>query len=253
MALGVNPYLRRISYEGEINIDHNTLAALQVQHMLSVPFENLDIHLGNEILLDLARLENKIVKHRRGGFCYELNGLFCALLRHLGFRVKMVSARVANEGGGFGQEFDHMALVVDLGEEWLVDVGFGECSLTPIPLTVGAEHNDSTGTYLIQPHQGEYLRLDAARNNDDFTPQYLFTLTERQLGDYASMCAYHQTSPKSSFTHRRVCSQATQTGRITLTDKEFIETVDGHKTVTALMGENDFREILHERFGIEIS
>ena len=92
--LNVQKYLERISYQGEIQTNLNTLAALHRHHILSIPFENLDIHYGRKIILDLNRIEQKVITHHRGGFCYELNGLFGALLRELGFDVKLLSARV---------------------------------------------------------------------------------------------------------------------------------------------------------------
>ena len=81
-------------------------------HLLAVPFENLDIHLGRPISLDQDALFGKIVTRRRGGFCYELNGLFALLLRELGFEVTLLSAGVARADGGFGPEFDHLTLLV---------------------------------------------------------------------------------------------------------------------------------------------
>ena len=120
-------YLDRIGYTGTPDATIETLRALHVAHLLSVPFENLDIHLGRTIVLDESHLFEKIVRQRRGGFCYELNGLFAGMLRALGFRVTMLSAGVARKSGGFGPEFDHMTLTVDVGEEqWLADVGFGD-------------------------------------------------------------------------------------------------------------------------------
>jgi N-hydroxyarylamine O-acetyltransferase len=164
----------------------------------------------------------------------------------------MVAARVAKEEGGFGQEFDHMALIVDLSEEWLVDVGFGDSFLLPMPLEVGIKHQDPSGYYVIEKHGKDSFRLEASENDRDYIPQYLFTLTERQLEDYTPGCIYHQTSPESSFTRSRVCSLATETGRITLTDNEFIETVAGHKIVRALKDEKEFYQILREKFEINI-
>src|SRR5215470_1616306 len=104
------------------------LRRLHAAHMLAVPFENLSIHVGEPISLGVDALYDKIVRRRRGGFCYELNGLFAWLLRHLGFTVTLLSARVAQPDGGFTPEFDHLALVVpDIdGADWLADVGFGD-------------------------------------------------------------------------------------------------------------------------------
>jgi N-hydroxyarylamine O-acetyltransferase len=107
--------------------------------MFNVPFENLDISVGRYIKLDLPSLFQKIVHERRGGYCYELNGLFAALLRTLGFRVDQLSAGVAGPDGKFGPEFDHLTLLVGAGDSWLADVGFGDSFLAPLPFAVGGE------------------------------------------------------------------------------------------------------------------
>ena len=112
----VKAYLERIGYRGPLAPTADTLRRLHVAHLLTVPFENLSIHAGERIVLDDVSLFDKLVTRRRGGFCYELNGLFAALLRELGFQVEMLSARVANREGVFGPEFDHMALLVKLEE-----------------------------------------------------------------------------------------------------------------------------------------
>src|SRR6187397_3354830 len=103
-------YLQRINYRGEQTPTAATLRELHRAHLLTVPFENLDIHLGRPIVLEQGALFDKIVRRRRGGFCYELNGLFAALLYKLGFDVTMLSAGVARADGSYGPEFDHLTL-----------------------------------------------------------------------------------------------------------------------------------------------
>lgn len=139
-SLEVSAYLERLDYRGPINVSAETLRALHVAHLLTVPFENLDIHLGRPIVLDEKALFAKIVRQRRGGFCYELNGMFAWLLRQLGFEVETLQAGVALEGGGVGPDFDHMTLHVRLDEEWLADIGFGDSFLEPILID---EHSES--------------------------------------------------------------------------------------------------------------
>ena len=251
MMLNVENYLSRISFHDDIQINHSTLARLHRKHILSVPFENFDILRGRKIRLDLKAIEDKIVTDRRGGFCYELNSLFGALLRQLGFGVRMISARVC-ENGKIGQEFDHMALRVNLDEEWLVDVGFGDSFMEPIQIAVGMKQKDSAGYFRIVRHDSPYLRLESSKDNLAFEPTYLFTLAERKLEDYAAMCEYHQSSPKSSFTQEKVCTIATENGRITLRDQKLIETVDGHKTVRQIADDQEYKQILLDRFRIEI-
>src|SRR5580765_7650435 len=118
-AMDTAAYLARIGFTGSARPDAETLRGLHLAHLYTVPFENLDISLGRQICCDEERFLHKVVDLRRGGFCYELNGAFAALLRELGFRVTLLSARVAHEDGSASPEFDHMALLVDLEETWL--------------------------------------------------------------------------------------------------------------------------------------
>src|SRR5436309_4552846 len=119
-------YLKRIGYRGPLIPHIDVLRRLHHRHLLSVPFENLDIHLGRPIILDQRFFYKKIVENRRGGYCYELNGCFAWLLKRLGFKVSMLSARVAKKEEGLSPEFDHLTLLVHLGERLLVDFGFGD-------------------------------------------------------------------------------------------------------------------------------
>src|SRR5258708_13156169 len=112
--MDVQDYLNRINYQGPLAPTAETLRQLQVAHLLTVPFENLSIHGREPIVLEDEALFQKIVNRRRGGFCYELNGLFAALLRALGFKVAMLSAQVANAEGEFSRHFDHMPLMLTL-------------------------------------------------------------------------------------------------------------------------------------------
>src|SRR6185503_8406840 len=120
--MNIDAYLKRIDYSGSLEPTAETLRALQVSHLRTVPFENLSIHAKEPIVLSDDALFNKIVERKRGGFCYECNGLFAALLCAIGFKVTMLSAEVAKTEGGFSQPFDHMTLMVELERRWLVDV-----------------------------------------------------------------------------------------------------------------------------------
>jgi len=126
--LNLHAYLARIQYTGPTTPNSETLRAIHRAHMLAVPFENLDIELGRNIPCDEAAAVRKIVELKRGGFCYELNGAFAALLRTLGFEVTLLAARVMRADGSEGPEFDHLTLRVDLAEPWLADVGVAPAS-----------------------------------------------------------------------------------------------------------------------------
>src|SRR6185369_9420564 len=156
--MNIEAYLKRINYSGSRDVTPETLRALQVAHLKTVPFENLSIHAGEPIVLEEEALFTKIVEQRRGGFCYECTGLFAGLLRALGFEVAMLAAGVAHREGGFGPVFDHMTLMVTMDERWLVDVGFGESFLEPLLLDSRAVQVQGTRSFLIV-EDGEQLIL----------------------------------------------------------------------------------------------
>lgn len=243
--MDIDAYLARIGYTGPTTPSPATLSALHLAHLLTVPFENLDIG-RKPIVLDEAAFFEKIVQRRRGGFCYELNGLFAALLRELGFRVTLVSGRVANAIGSFGPRFDHMALIVDLDERWLADVGFGDSFLEPLRLDSRDITTQAKREYRLDEADGERVLL---RRDVRWEPQYRFTLEARDLSDFTGMCAYHQTSPQSSFTKRSTCSIATESGRITLAGDRLIIT-QGTARDEQQVAEADKAALLKEHFGV---
>ena len=250
-SLDVAAYLERINYKGPIEPALETLRALHKAHHLAVPFENLDIHLGEEISLDEAALFDKIVKRRRGGFCYEMNGLFAALLRRLGFSVTMLSAGVINRDGSFGPEFDHMALMVQLQERWLADVGFGDSFREPLRLDEEGEQVEETFAYRII-REGEKLILQRREGKSKWDDQYIFTLEPRSMNDYAAMCRYHQTSPESHFTQKRICSLATPEGRVSLSDMRLIVTKGTERQESIIETASLYALALRRHFGMEV-
>ena len=246
--MNVATYLQRLNYQGPTEPTAETLCDLHRAHLLTVPFENLDIHLGREIVLDDERLYGKIVERRRGGFCYELNGVFAALLRALGFSVKKLAAGVARADGSYSPLFDHMALMVELEARWLADVGFGDSFREPLRLDDEGEQAQAFGAYRIR-HDGEQ-RIMEQRNGNEWQPQYRFPLQAYEYSDYAEMCRYHQTSPESHFTQNRVCSLATTDGRITLTNGRMITTIGDERSERELASESEIAAILHDQFGM---
>ncbi len=251
--MNIEAYLKRIGYSGPLAPTAQTLRNLQVAHLLAVPFENLSIHNGEPIVLTDDALFEKIVERQRGGFCYEVNGLFAALLRALGFEVSMLAAGVANDGGAFGPEFDHMTLMVTLDQRWLADVGFGDSFIEPLLLDERGEQVQKTGIYQIIP-AGAHFVLNQRKHGEDWKAQYRFTLEPRQYAEYAEMCRYHQTSPDSHFTKKRICSRATHDGRITLSDMRFITTAGpGQRHERVLESNEEYNHILQQQFGIPMT
>src|SRR5215470_7379865 len=173
--MNVDAYFSRIGFSGPTPPTAETLRALHVSHMRTVPFENLDISLGRPIVCDEERFLHKIIDLDRGGFCYELNGAFAALLRALGFSVTLLSARVSREDGSASPEFDHLTLRVDLEEPWLADVGFGDSFLSPLRLESTAEQEQDGRKFRIGSQEGS-LHLERAEPGGKWKRQYSFTL-----------------------------------------------------------------------------
>lgn len=245
-------YLRRIGYSGSTDPTAETLRQIHRAHMLSVPFENLDIARRRKIVLDQNAFVHKIVEERRGGFCYELNGALAALLEALGFKVTMLSARVPRHDGSESPEFDHLTLRVDLEEPWLADVGFGDFVLEPLRLKTGMDQKQDAGVFRISGRDND-LRVEKLQESGERIEQYRFTLQARRLDEFAGMCHFHQTSPDSPFTRKSVCSLATPTGRITLADGKLIETVEGNRRERVVASQDEWNQILREKFGITLS
>ena len=251
--MNVQAYLDRIHYRGPLDPTPNVLRALQVAHLLAVPFENLSIHAGQPIVLEEEALFSKIVEKRRGGFCYEANGLFAALLRSLGFDVAMLSAEVADAEGRFGPELDHMALMVTLEDRWLVDVGFGDSFREPLLLDVQSDQVQGRRAYRIAVDDSHRILMQRD-GEETWKAQYRFTVQPRVLADYAAMCDYHQTSPQSHFTQRRICTLATRSGRLTLSEMRLIKTLDtGEREERILESQDEVAAVLREWFGIVLA
>ncbi len=243
-------YLNRIRYQGSITPDADTLRSLHRAHMYAVPFENLDVSLGRKIICEESRFLHKLVDERRGGFCYEMNGAFAALLRELGFQVTLLSARVSGGEGRDGPEFDHMALRVELEQDWLADVGFGDSFVEPLRLEPGLKQEQFGRRYRLTAADGGLCF--EANSNEAWKKQYAFTLQPRELSEFAGMCHYHQTSPDSHFTRKRVCSLATPEGRVTVTGYKLIETRNGIREERVLQGDEEWRAVLRDRFGVSL-
>jgi N-hydroxyarylamine O-acetyltransferase len=238
-------YLDRLRLARPAAADLETLTAIMGAHLRAIPFENLDIHLGRTIVLTEAAIVDKLVRARRGGFCYELNGGFGWLLRRLGYDVTLLQARVYG-ADRLGPPYDHLALRVDLERPMLVDVGFGTFVEGPVPLAPG-EHADPAGLVELVPreHGDLEVRLDGTR-------QYLLDLRSRELEEFAPACWWHQTWPDSHFRQGPVCSLLTDEGRVTLAGRTLVRHLDGERTEIELAGRDAVLTAYRELFGVEL-
>ncbi|MEO0534214.1 MAG: arylamine N-acetyltransferase [Cyanobacteria bacterium P01_A01_bin.123] len=247
--MDVDAYLKRIGYEGSRQPTGKTLRQLHRAHLFTVPFENLDIPLGHRIVISRPAFYDKVVRRRRGGFCYELNGLFGWLLEQLGFSVSLLSSRVF-DGAQPGPEFDHLVLLIELEERWIADVGFGNLFLEPLRLdTEEADMQQGSLYRFIKSNTGKVLQR---RQTSDWEPQYFVSLIPHRLEDFSDMCHYQQTSPDSNFTRKAVCSLATPKGRITLSNNRLIVTIGEQREERLVEDEAEYRALMRTHFGITL-
>ena len=228
-ALDVDAYLARIGYAGSRAPTLPTLRALHLQHVLAVPFENLDVLLDRTIALELPALEEKIVRARRGGYCYEQNTLFAGVLRALGFEVSTLIARVRWQvPAERGTPRSHMILQIDIDRTpWIVDVGFGSIGLTgPIQLQPDVEQPT--------PHEPRRLvRRDAyfvhqVRLGPEWHDVFQFTSDPVPAVDYEMANWFTNKHPRSHFQQNLIVTRVLPDGRAILFNRELtIRRLDG--------------------------
>ena len=251
--MNIPTYLTCLNYSISVKPDAETLHGLQFAHLLTVPFENLDIGLKRPIQLSEEALWDKLILRKRGGFCYELNGLFAWLLKKIGFKVTYLNARVFNREGNLGIGFDHLALLVRLPQEstrWLADVGFGDSFNEPLSFEERGEQVQGLRAYRLEQTSEGYITWQ--KNYDGtWERQYFFDLQPHNFpADYEAACLYHQTSPESSFTRGSIISKATPVGRVSLEAGRLILTVNGQRSERAIKDEEEYRHLLREYFDV---
>ncbi|NER13437.1 arylamine N-acetyltransferase [Leptobacterium flavescens] len=249
--MNIAEYLRRLRFSDDSRADKDTFIRLHRQHILNIPFENLDIQNKREIVLEKEALFKKVVDRNRGGFCYELNYLFHWLLNEIGFEVRIISASIFDDQGILGPPFDHMALIVTIeGKSWLADVGYGDLFIEPIQLLPGLKQTDKAGVFRIdRSDNGKYL-LSGTAKNGKLEKKYVFDLQERHIADFMEECELKQHTPDSHFVKNKICTLATSDGRKTILNSKYIRRSNGNKTETPLLTEEQEKDILKNEFGI---
>jgi N-hydroxyarylamine O-acetyltransferase len=246
--MDIQSYLNRIGYTGPLEPTLETLRNIHRQHLITIPYENLDIHLGRALELSEEKFFEKIVLEKRGGWCYEMNGLLAWVLRELGFEVQYLSGTVGREQKGDRAEGNHLVLLVNLEQPYIADVGFGDGILEPLPLQEGKyiqgflefRLSQENGCWMFHNHpEGGAKTFD-------------FTLTPYELSDFAKQCEYLQRSPDSGFVQTTVCQRFAPEGIATLRGAVLKNlTRDGQKR-RILNTEYEYEKTLREMFGLEL-
>lgn len=231
----IEVYLERIGCEGPVTPGRAALEVLHFAHIHAVVFENLDVHLGRPIEIDIPKIFDKIVRRGRGGFCFELNTLFASLLHSLGYDVTVHAARVVAPGSRW-IPFGHLCLnVVCEGKTWLVDVGFGNSFQRPLEIGRSDVQCDEGGDHTLEPVEEGWL-LRSRIYSDSFDPEYRFDLTPRHFHEFEERCRWTQTAHDSGFTRNIMATQPTPAGRRTVLGfalREFANGESSERQITA--------------------
>ncbi|MEK7948163.1 arylamine N-acetyltransferase [Pigmentiphaga sp. YJ18] len=252
----IDAYLARLGYQGSTAPSLAVLDALTRAHSQTIPFENLDVLLRRPIHLDPQRLYDKLVTARRGGYCFELNGLFLELLARLGFAVRPLAARVrlSTADRSIMVQRTHLTLAVTLdGQDWITDVGVGATSLTrALRLEDGLVQATSHDTRRLAREDGRWFHQ--VRHADQWIDVYEFTGEDMPMVDREVANWYTSTHPGSFFLQRPTAALALPEGRrVSLLGKvlKFRE-ADGSARDQELDGPQDLQTALGEHFGIDL-
>jgi N-hydroxyarylamine O-acetyltransferase len=252
----VAAYLERIRAARPSSPTLEALGELALAHVYTVPFENLDIAAGRPLSIEPEAIFDKVVGRRRGGFCYELNGLFSWLLRELGYDVTLLAGQTVDPTTSEpGHPRAHLVLLVDLDGPRLVDVGWGEAYRRPFALHAGNEHTDpAIASYRLERHDDRWQVVERHADEANLKPAeawrvaYRFDLTPYELADFAQACRRQETE-SPFFTGHRFCTIATPDGRRTLMDDRLIVRAAGTRTERPVT-DAEWPALLDELFGV---
>ncbi|WP_438007171.1 arylamine N-acetyltransferase [Sorangium sp. So ce321] len=253
--LRVDAYLARIGYDGPRAPTLDALRAIHALHPRAIAFENLDSWSGRRVDLSPAAIERKLVHGRRGGYCYEQNGLLARALRALGFEVRGLAARVRwGVPEGETRPRSHMLLRVDLAEgPYLADVGFGVIApVAPLRLVHDVEQETTLETFRLRGEDGGQVL--EVKSGEGWRALYWFDMTEQRAADYDLFNWWVSTHPESLFVRSLVVARPTAAGRITLLDRELTHRRrDGHVEQRTLASADALRDVLEGEFGLDLS
>jgi N-hydroxyarylamine O-acetyltransferase len=246
--LDLDAYLERIAYAGALAPQADTLSALHRAHAATIPFENLDIVLDRAIELDLDSVQDKLVRRHRGGYCFEHNLLFAAVLERLGYAVTRLAARV--QPGRSGARTHMLLRVLADGRPWLADVGFGASLLEPLPLA-STTARQGGWTYRLRHAPGEAWLLQKG-DPHGWADMYSFTLEPQRPIDYVVYNHYTATHPRSPFVGQLVALRTEPNVQHALRGRQLTTTRADGTTETVHLAHDELPDVLAELFGISL-
>ncbi|MFC7216064.1 arylamine N-acetyltransferase [Saliphagus sp. GCM10025334] len=256
-------YYQRIGFNPDRALDANleTIAGLQQAHVTSVPFDNLSIvgspfndWVGEGLSMRLSDIYDKLVDHRRGGLCYDHNGLFGWALSELGMDVTRIAGRVYDRDTGelYSRE-SHLSLLVALEQPFVVDVGFGDVIRQPLPID-GTPISTVDGSWRViesERADADFVVQSQAHAEPSWTSRYLFRTTPQSMTDFELDGVYHETHPDAPFNDDPVVSVATEAGRKTLSTATL--TIDKGGTIERFpVSRKEWSDVLEREFDIHL-
>jgi N-hydroxyarylamine O-acetyltransferase len=247
--MDLQAYLDRVGFKGVPRPDLATLRALHRAHLLAIPYENLDVQLGRPVTIEPAAAFDKIVTRRRGGWCYEMNGLFGAVLEEIGFKVTRLAGGVHRKVRGHEAVGNHLVLLVDLDGPWIADVGFGDGIRDPAPLREGV-HSAAGYDFLLERLDGDWWRMHNHALGG--APNFDFTLEPADPALMGAKCHELQTSPASIFVMTAICQRHTPDELLLLRGRALRRVRPGRKHDSLLASADELVACLADDFGLEL-
>ena len=252
-AFDLDAYFARIGYEGPRTPSLETLRAIQLLHPQAIAFENLNPLMGIPVRLDIASLQRKLIRSRRGGYCFEHNGVLLQVLRTLGFSVTCLAARVVwNQPNADVPPRSHMLLKVELEDgTYLADVGFGMSPTGPLRLAPDIEQRTPHETFRL-------VRTDPiftlqCKLKEEWTSFYCFDLQEQAPIDYQVANYYVSTWPTSHFVQSLIAARATPDARYGLRNNRLsIHRLSGESEQRILGSTREVSAALNDLFGVTV-
>jgi N-hydroxyarylamine O-acetyltransferase len=239
----LSDYLKRINYRGEVHPDFTTLTTLMRAQLQSVPFENTEVQAGHIPSLIPEEIVTKIITHGRGGYCYEVNGLFAMALTAIGFEWYFAGARPMFYPTR--RPKTHMVVIVTIdGKEYLCDTGFGGYGLRePLEVVDQKMRVQNGDQFRFEFNGGEYVLNCLV--NDEWTPQYGFALVQQEWIEFSLANYFNATSPDTIFTQKKLAVMQTPSGRKILVDNSLKVIENGITTIIDVDYDNAFKEYFH--------
>jgi len=249
MSGALADYFARIGYSGTPRVDVETLVALHRAHLTAIPYENLDVQLGRPVTRDIAGIQAKLIHGRRGGWCYEMNGLLSWALEEIGFSLTRLAGGVMRAVAGDQQIGNHLVLLVHLDRPWLADVGFGDGLIDPVPLQEGPITQGFLNFRLERLDQ-RWWRF----HNQPHGGAASFDFAE-EAGDPALLdfkCHRLQTDPASNFTLNAILQRRTALGVDAITGRVLKQVRAGGVTKSLIPDAAAYVGHLRDLFGLDL-